>query len=252
MSCSWRSRLLAGGIHLAISLSVAMVMAALILGVWYPFPYYSISGGLQLFGMVAGIDAIVGPLLTLVVFNRAKPRTELLRDMAVITALQISALAYGMHTVFEARPIGLVFEVDRFRAITANEVLRQELPLAPPDLRQLPLWGPRIVATRQPSPEEKPRAFELALSGYDLGQRPSFWVPYEASKQQALARSRPIDDLIKHYPNDASAIQAELAELRVPTSDLRFLPLQARRGNWVVVLNQQGALVGFLGRDGFF
>lgn len=252
MSPSWRSRFLAGGIHLAISLTVAMVIAALILGVWYPFPYYSISGGLKLFGMVAGIDAIVGPLLTLVVFDRAKPRAELLRDMAVITALQIGALAYGMHTVFEARPIGLVFEVDRFRAITANEVLTQELPLAPPGLRHLPLRGPRIVATRQPNPEEKPRAFELALAGYDLGQRPSFWVPYEASRAQALQRSRPIDDLIEHHPQDASAIRAELHRLGIPTGQLRFLPLQARSGDWVVVLDQRGTPIGFLAQDGFF
>jgi len=61
------------------------------------------------------VDVILGPLITLTVFNRSKPRSELVRDLTVVGLIQLAALGYGLWTVFVARPVHLVFEYDRFR-----------------------------------------------------------------------------------------------------------------------------------------
>lgn len=248
-----RIRLRASGTHLLISFVIASIVAVIVFGIWYPKPYYVLSGGLILFNIVVGVDIIVGPLLTLVVFNPKKPRSELLRDMTVIAALQIGALGYGMHTVFEARPVALVFEVDRFRVIAANTVLAQELPSAPPEFRQLSWTGPKLIAAREPrSPEEKLRALELAIAGYDVGQRPSFWVPYAADAQQrALRQSHLITELIARFPNEAASIKADLVSHGLPMESTRYLPLQAKNGSWLVLLNQTGVPVGFSANNGF-
>lgn len=248
-----RIRLRASGAHLLISLVVASIVAVIVFGVWYPKPYYLLSGGLELFDLVIGVDVVVGPLLTLVVFNPSKPRSELLRDMSVIAALQIGALAYGMHTVFEARPVALVFEVDRFRVIAANTVLAQELPSASPEFRQLSWSGPKLIAAREPrSAKEKLRALELAIAGYDVGQRPSFWVPYAANAQQrALRQSHLITELIARSPNEAASIKADLLSLGLPIESTRYLPLQAKKGSWLVLLNPAGVPVGFSANNGF-
>ena len=61
------------------------------------------------------IDIVAGPLLTLIVYNRAKP--ELKRDVSVVGLLQLAFLGYGLHTAWVSRPIFLVGAVDRFTLI---------------------------------------------------------------------------------------------------------------------------------------
>ena len=45
----FKSRLLAAGVHLGISVAIAALAAALVFWVWYPYPYREISGGRELF-----------------------------------------------------------------------------------------------------------------------------------------------------------------------------------------------------------
>ena len=98
-------RLRASAIHLAISLSVATLAALLVFGWWYPYPYRELSGGRELFALVVAVDVVLGPLITLVIFNVAKTRRHLMMDFTVIGLLQVAALAYGLWTVFVARPV---------------------------------------------------------------------------------------------------------------------------------------------------
>ena len=106
------------------------------------------AGGRDLFLLVTSVDVVLGPLLTFAVFNLAKGWKHLRRDLAVIGVIQMAALVYGLHTVYIVRPVALVFEVDRFRLVTATDVHEPELPKALPAYRSLPLTGP--VAARHP------------------------------------------------------------------------------------------------------
>jgi hypothetical protein len=66
----WKDRLQASAAHFALSLLVAALAAALVFGVWYPYPYREISGGRELFFIIVAVDVVMGPLLTFAVFNR--------------------------------------------------------------------------------------------------------------------------------------------------------------------------------------
>jgi len=101
---------------------------------------------------------VMGPLLTLVVFDRRKPRTALVRDLTIIAVLQLAALAYGLHTVYIARPVALVYEGGRFRLVTANDVREEELPNAPQAYRTLPLNGPLVPGTQDERAIQRQRA----------------------------------------------------------------------------------------------
>ena len=83
-----RDRFQASGIHLGLSLVIALLAAALVFGLWYPYPYREISGGRELFLIVVAVDVIVGPLITFAVFNRTKPWPELRRDLAIVALMQ--------------------------------------------------------------------------------------------------------------------------------------------------------------------
>lgn len=247
-----RSRLKAAGLHFCLSLAVAILAAVLVFGVWYPWPYRIISGGQELFWLLTTVDVILGPLLTFAVFDLAKGRRHLQRDLAVIVVLQLAALAYGLHTVYQVRPVALVFEVDRFRVVTANDVYMDDLPKAPEAYRRLPLTGPWVLGARRPRDgAENTEALIKGFEGYDVGQRPIFWQPYEQSRDAALQRSRPVSVLVARYPASRQALETRLREAGVRVDEARFAPIVARQ-DWVALLDARGNVASFIALDGFF
>lgn len=247
-----KRRFVAASWHLLISAVVAAFAAGLVFGLWYPGPYRFLSGGRELFVLVVSVDVVLGPLLTFAVFNLDKGWPHLRRDLAVIGVIQLAGLGYGLHTVYIARPVAMVFEVDRFRVVTATDVNVAELAEAPPEFRALPLTGPRLLSVRMPKEgAESNRSLSMALRGIDLSQRPPFWRPYDEARAAALARGRPVELLNRKYPDRTARFEATLAELGVPSAAARFLPVVAR-GDWVVILDARGDIAGFLQADGFF
>jgi len=247
-----RRRLRAAGIHLLISAAVAALAGGLVFGLWYPGLYRSVSGGRDLFLLVTSVDVVLGPLLTFAVFNLEKGWTHLRRDLAVIGVIQAVALVYGLQTVYVVRPIAMAFEVDRFRVIVAADIYEPELPKALPEYRSLPLTGPWLIGTRVPKAgDEHTDAILMGLQGIDRANRPLFWQPYSASLPDVLAKSRPVSALLSYYAARAVELRADLAAMTADESTARFLPLRAR-GDWVIVLDAQGKVLGHLKADGFF
>ena len=246
-------RLQAAGIHLLISLAIAVLAATLVFALWYPYPYRDLSGGRELFTMLVSIDVILGPLLTLAVFNLKKPRKELVRDLACIALVQLSALGYGLWTVYQARPVHMVFEFDRYRVAHAADIDPELLPQAPPALQQLPLTGSTMLAVRPLLSDETFSATMAALSGAQMAFRPDLWQAYDAqTKQRAWDASKPVAALLKKYPTQQAALAQIAQDTGFPESQLRYLPVQARDTVWSAILQPQTAdIIGFLPVDGF-
>ena len=249
----WKERLRASGIHLGISLSIAALAAALVFGLWYPYPYREISGGRELFFLVVAVDVVMGPLITLTIFNRAKPRRELLMDFAVVALLQLGALGYGLWTVYAARPVHLVFEYSRMTVVHALDVDADLLAKAPPSLQKLPVTGPTVIALRPfKNPAEEFDATMAALNGVSLASRGDLWQAYEAAKADVLKEAKPAVDLRARFPSQASQIDQAIAASGRPFSDLRYLPLLGRKMAWTMLLDAHTAEpLGFLPLDSF-
>lgn len=248
-------RIAASGIHLGLSIAVAVAAAWLVFEVWYPYPYREISGGRALFFIVIAVDVIIGPLLTLVVFNRAKPVNELRRDLAVIGLLQVAALVYGLWAMSAARPVHLVFEIDRFRVIHAVDVPRELMDKAPPELQLLPLWGPTLLSVRDfKTPQEGMEATMVALQGLSLGARPDFWQSYEKGKLAVLRTARPLAELKTRFPDSATQIDAvvKAAQPSAQFALLGYVPMVARNTFWTVLVHMETAeVITFVSIDSF-
>lgn len=244
----------AAGIHLLISALVAAAAAALVFGVWYPGIYRVLAGGRDLFLLIMAVDVVLGPLLTFAVFNLKKGWPHLRRDLAIIGTIQLAALVYGIYTVYGARPVATVFEVDRFRVVTAAQVHLPELPKAPAQFQNLPLTGPWLLGTRKPRAggESNDALFTAIESGIDRAQRPLFWVPYADSVPDVLARARPVSVLLEKRPEVAVDVRAALQSLKLTPDETKFLPIMGRGGDWVVLIDSQGQLVHYVKADGFF
>ena len=85
-------------------------------------------GGETLLRLLIGVDVVLGPLITLIIFDPEKPRLKY--DLAVIAVLQFAALAYGSYVMFEARPVYNVFVGDRFETVAANAIDDESLARA--------------------------------------------------------------------------------------------------------------------------
>ena len=248
-----KDRLGASGIHLGISLCVAVFAAALVFGLWYPYPYGEISGGRELFFLVVAVDVIMGPLITLAIFNRAKPRRELLIDFTVVGLLQLAALGYGLWTVFAARPVHLVFEYSRMTVVHAIDVDADLLAKAPTSLQKLPVTGPTVIALRPfKNPAEQFDATTAALKGFPLAARSDLWQAYEPARADVLKEAKPVAELRVRFSNQAAEIDRAIAATGKPVTDLRYLPLLSRKTAWTVLLDTTTAEpLGYLPLDSF-
>lgn len=250
---NWKEKFLAAGIHLGLSAFIAALAAVLVFVVWYPYPYREISGGRELFLLVVGVDVVLGPLITLVIFNRKKPRAELARDLALVVLIQLSALSYGLWTVFIARPVHLVFEIDRFRVVHAVDIDEALLPKTPEGIRALPLWGPSLLAVRPfKDSKESFDATMAALSGADIGARPDMWMTYAAARQGVVKVSKPVADLQRRFPEKAAELNAALQKAGRTGESVAYVPMVSRNIFWTVLVDPRTAdVVGFVPLDPF-
>lgn len=251
----WPSRLKASGIHLVLSLVVASLAAALVFGLWFPGYFAILAGGKGLFVLIASVDIVIGPLITLLIFERTKPRSELVKDLLVISALQLAALSYGVHTMYIARPAVMALEEDRFRVVPAKDVLVSELPEAIGEFRSLSLTGPRIVGTAPAARKGKEQSEEIgmAFKGYDLGARPKYWRDWEhIGRQQALRNAKPFQELVKRYPAQRAELDEALARTGLSSDQVRFLPIIPLHATAVALINgSTGDIVGYAPFEGF-
>lgn len=251
-----KSRLLAAGVHFGISLAIAAFAAWLVFEIWYPYPYREISGGRELFFIVVTVDVILGPLLTLAVFDVKKSVKTLRLDLAVIGSFQLAALIYGLWTVAVVRPVHLAFEMDRFRVIHALEVPEDELKQAPLEFRQLPLTGPTLLSLREfKDNKERFDATMTALGGVPLGARPGLWQPYAQAKSQVLAHARPLAELKTRFPDRVAKIDGALKSASRGAdamNSIGYIPMIGRKDFWTALVDTRTAeVIAFVPIDSF-
>jgi hypothetical protein len=250
---SWQPRLKAAGIHFGIILGVALAAALLVFTLWYPYPYREISGGRELFLILVAVDVVLGPLITLAVFDRRKSLRELRMDLSVVALLQLAALGYGLWTVAVARPVHLVFEVDRLRVVHAVEVPLELMDRADPRLATFPWSGPTPLAVRPfRDAAEGAEATLVALGGVSLSARADLWQPYEVARPRVLQAARPVSALRQRFAPRAAEIDAVLRAAGRSADNTVYLPMVGRKSFWTAFLDPVTAQpIAFMPLDSF-
>lgn len=228
------SRWKASGIHLLLSAAIAVAVLTVMLLVWYPWPLFEAAGGSRLVFILVGVDVTLGPLITLIIFKSGKPGLKF--DLTVIALVQLAALAYGVHTVYLARPVYLVFTIDRFDLVTAKDLDPEDLAqVTQAQFKRPPLGRPRYIAAVLPEdPAQRNKILETSLAGKDLQMYPQHYVPYEHEAPNALKRAKPVDVLLKRDPD---AVQRYLSSAGRSKESVRFLPLRAQEKDAAVLLD---------------
>ena len=247
------SRTRASGVHFVFSAILAAACAALVYLLWYPAPLGAMSGVSDLFLLVLAVDVVLGPLVTLVVFNTRKPRAELVRDLTLVVLVQLGALGFGMWTVFAGRPVHGVFEYDRIRVVHANEIPEEFMNRVPPGMDALPLTGPTLLALRPfKDNSEQTSAIFAALGGVQMSARPELWIDYKKATPEILKAAKPVAALMAAQPAFAAPLQQALADHHRSMDNTVYLPLASRAGFGTALLDATTAQpVAFLPLDSF-
>lgn len=127
------NRYQAFAVHMAISLVIFLILLVCITQYWYPDILFDTANGWKAIGLIVGIDLILGPLLTLLVFNHNK--TTLKMDLWIIALVQTAALAYGTWTIHQTRPVALAFVNNHFITIYAESELGKKVALKTKELK---------------------------------------------------------------------------------------------------------------------
>ncbi len=248
-----RKSLRPAAIHLACGLIVACTIAALLFFIWYPSPYDEFSGGRNLFLLLIGVDVGCGPLLTLLLVTDTKPRRLLVVDITLVLLIQAAAMTYGMHVAWQARPIYLVAEVDRFKVITIGDLEEKDVRNLPPELRSGFWKKPLVVGIRPPiSVEEKNKVlFESIKGGRDYAERPEFYISYgAASAKRSLEAGKRFADFIHKYPALQAWANNYAAREKISIDEIKYLPVMARE-DWIALIDEDGYIAEFLKGEGF-
>lgn len=237
------NRLQAAGWHLLISCSIALLSAGLVFLVWYPGLIARISGVRDIYLLVLAVDVILGPAITLVIFDtKTKKIPELRRDLAIVATIQVLALLYGLGTVFVARPAFVVYNVGRFDVAYANDIADSNLVQATnQNYRSLPLLGPKVVASVVPT-DAKARTkllFDSVSGGADLPTLPQYFMPYGEQKVQVLAKLQPLTQLIDTNPKNRPAVDALIKRYAASKTPVGFLALKGKSDDLTVIVHRE-------------
>ncbi|HBB40500.1 MAG: hypothetical protein COW73_01205 [Nitrospirae bacterium CG18_big_fil_WC_8_21_14_2_50_70_55] len=234
-------------IHLAASALVAAGLTALLAAYWYPLPYFYADGGWQGLRLVLAVDCVLGPLITLVIYNSKKSSRQLFADYAVVITLQVVAFSLGTWTVFHHHTAMVIFADSAF--YTVDMETARHLPPPAAELIAHAERFPIYAVVEMPEEVEAVQALRReALSR----QRPLYVV--------AADRLRPLDFTTVHQLARGALTPAEVAH-RLPADSVHhfladhdglpsnywFIPLRSRYENLLLAFHRgQPHLTGWL------
>lgn len=245
----------AGLYHFLFSTLIALIVAWVVFFIWYPSPYRELIGGLHLFLILVTVDVVCGPLLMMVIFNPKKSKNELILDISVIVIIQAAALLYGIYSIYQARPVALIFEVDRFVVVSAVKINQEDIANARDEYKELSIFGkPWLLSTRKPqNGEEMLASIESSSRGVEPSVRPNWWQSYDDSRDMVKIRMKPLEALYSKGPEEKFIIKKSMIFYGFDQEKAYYLPLVSGENldSWSVILDENAKILGFLPIDGF-
>ena len=225
------SRFKAFAIHFSISLLIFFFLLYFILVQWYPEPLFSTDGGWKVIRIIIGVDLILGPLLTLIVFKTGKPGLKF--DLTMIALVQVLALSWGVWTTYNERPAAVIYTLDFFTPVPAYQLAEQGITAK--ELKQFGDTWPILIYIDVP----KEKLSEI-LSESMQAKKPLYLLSKyykKFGKEQAAVlkeNSMNIEKYVEDKPELKKLYQRSLVTSTAKTN-ISYLALHSRE-KWVTVV----------------
>ena len=231
-------------VHLGLSTVIFLVLLYLIVFHWYPQPYFATDGGWQGVRLITGVDLVLGPLLTLIVYKLGKPRLKL--DLTLIGLVQTVALVWGTWLVHGER-IALVSYADgTFYTLTGEQV--RMIGGKAQDIAVQSDQTPPYSFVRLPDDPKERRTLLLgaALHGVLPYQFEERHEPYGREHlPEVVTKSIDPGRLMHGAPEHKAALETFLKRHGGSERDYVYVPARGRYDQQLLVLRRQdGKIVG--------
>lgn len=238
------ARLRAAGIHLGLSAVVFAATLYLIVVHWYPGFHFRVDGGWQGVRIMAGVDLVLGPLLTLIIFNPLKARRLIVFDLTCIGLAQLAALIWGFCAVLGQRPVSLNFHEGVFYSLPERSLRTQ--PDAAAALPPRSAGRPGLVYVAPPTDEAGRRRANARDDRRFMAHEDAFFFRPFAPQWDAVRR-RALDSTEVRDAAFARGLPAFLERHGGAAADYRFFRYQAGYGSCFLALTAAGEPVDALG-----
>lgn len=240
-----RTRVGAFSVHLLISIAIFAVLMYLIYFHWYSGPYFRFDGGWRGTLIMIGVDLVLGPTLTLIVFDPRKSAAKIRLDLTIIGLIQLSALAWGFHAVESQRPVAVSFFNGGLHPVTAQVVRDQGID--PKELEDLHPQSPPLVYIEIPKNETGiERMNEMAERGYRPLNQVALFRSLASHMDDVARQQPPIDRILRVN----EAFRAEFEAFKTAHGEDReryvYATFNGRYGAVLFVLDPEGRLVDWL------
>ena len=246
------TRAKAASTHLLISATLASIVICLIVFGWYPRPFFTPLGGPMLLVLIIGIDVVLGPLMTLILFNPTKSRRALTVDLSLIAIVQATALGYGLYSGYVGRMVFGVFDGQVFQVAQASEIAPKMLLQAKPaELRHLPFVGHKMIAAIVPDTEQaKSDANFFKAVGVGPQFLPEFYLTLPEVRTQLQAAALDKAQLQARHPALAAEVDALLKTHHLNWQHIAVVPFEVKTATYTAVVDvASGSMLRVLPED---
>ncbi len=241
-----KSKFKAAGIHLAISSIIFLVLAYFIVFEWYPLPYFTADGGWQGIRMVALIDLVLGPFMTLIIFNPQKSTREIHFDLGTIACIQVGVLIWGIYTVYNERPVAIVHWDGEFYSMPAKAY--SERNIAVDELEQFGVEKPVLIHAYRPVEIEAIHEVLILSTEEQLApfEQLQLYRTFKDNHHEIFQKQLDINEIIHHNDRMRLELETFLLQSSGNKDDFIYMPLNARYHNVVLIFSQTGEVKGTL------
>ena len=226
-------RLKALGLHLVASaFALSLILGTLYLG-WYRWPGWYLADAAHVVNVMAGVDVVVGPLLTFVIARASKPRRELVRDISMIVAVQLFALIYGTVSLWNGRPLYYAYSETVLQLVQAYNIDARERvlgiqrnPELAPHWYSLPRW---IWAPLPQDPAARGTIMASAISGGDdVISMPRYYQRWDEGLPALRKQLKRVDAVGYFTAVDKKTLEERMQAAGLPTDQSNSMPLTGR------------------------
>ncbi len=225
-------------IHLAISLVILAGILYVVIFIWYPPPFFTADGGWQGVRIMMGVDLVLGPLLTLAVYDPGKGMQRLKVDLWIIALIQLSALSAGAWVVADQRTRMVSFANNRF--VSMSQIQIDESGVTDQILAKLKDQRPAMAYVALPE-DEKERLGEVmkSMGGTPLFKRGDLFQPLTLENRlKIVEQGYDLKQVGEVIPDLVPIIDKFLDKIGKRSEEVSALPLYCRYSVLSLVLDR--------------
>lgn len=227
------------GIHLAISMVILAVLLYLLFFYWFPDYLFDTDGGWQALRVIAGVDIVLGPLLTLIAANPRKTTAVLRKDFTIIALIQVLALSWGTWLAWDSRPYAVFWYDGAFHSLPYSAF--SDAPDAKRWIAENTRQNPRLVFIDLPEdPAARSRVLLLTVQRKTSALfNAALYRPWPGDGEQVRRHGTAILREIGRDPAMQQRYTAAVQRKNMDPNSVLPIPVRSRYSSYFLLLSRQ-------------